>query len=99
MLYKYILILFVVTFTNCFISGARFGRGSGPIWLDNMRCFGNETRLQDCKHNSFSVQNCNHGEDAGVFCEGNNILKIYFITFMIHLFVKGKLVAFVLIKI
>lgn len=47
-----------------------FGRGKGPVWLDNLRCVGNESRLQDCPHNSYAVQNCNHGEDAGVYCSG-----------------------------
>ena len=50
--------------------GAQFGRGTGPIWMNNVSCKGNETRLQDCEHNSFSVQNCHHGEDAGVICSG-----------------------------
>ena len=54
------------------ISAAHFGRGKGPVWLDNMRCAGNESRLQDCAHNSFAVQNCNHGEDAGVYCTGDD---------------------------
>lgn len=52
------------------VKGAKFGRGKGPVWLDNLRCIGNESRLQDCPHNSYAVQNCNHGEDAGVYCTG-----------------------------
>ncbi|KAL3866132.1 hypothetical protein ACJMK2_043462, partial [Sinanodonta woodiana] len=51
------------------LKGAIFGRGTGPIWLDNVACYGNESRIQDCDHNGFSVQNCNHGEDAGVICD------------------------------
>ena len=47
-----------------------FGRGTGPIWLDNMGCSGDEERIQDCKHNGFNIQNCHHGEDAGVICHG-----------------------------
>ncbi|XP_052791481.1 deleted in malignant brain tumors 1 protein-like isoform X3 [Mya arenaria] len=53
------------------VKGAHFGRGNGPVWMDNLRCHGNESRIQDCPHNSFAVQNCNHGEDAGVYCTGN----------------------------
>lgn len=52
-----------------------FGRGKGPVWLDNLRCVGNESRLQDCPHNSYAVQNCNHGEDAGVYCSG----KVFYV--------------------
>lgn len=55
------------------VKGAQFGRGKGPVWLDNLRCTGNESRIEDCPHNSYAVQNCNHGEDAGVYCTGELI--------------------------
>ncbi|XP_033749618.1 deleted in malignant brain tumors 1 protein-like isoform X1 [Pecten maximus] len=50
---------------------ANFGRGDGPIWMDNLGCFGNETKITDCKHNGFNVENCNHAEDASVICNGS----------------------------
>ncbi|XP_030627959.1 uromodulin-like [Chanos chanos] len=46
-----------------------FGPGSGPIWLDNTRCIGNESYITQCKHNGFEKHNCGHYEDAGVTCE------------------------------
>ncbi|KAM9354220.1 scavenger receptor cysteine-rich domain-containing protein DMBT1-like isoform 2-T2 [Pholidichthys leucotaenia] len=49
---------------------AHFGRGSGPIWLDNVGCTGQETALTHCTHNGFGENNCGHGEDAGVICLG-----------------------------
>ncbi|KAK4820986.1 hypothetical protein QYF61_009452 [Mycteria americana] len=49
---------------------ARFGRGSGPIFLDNVRCRGDEPSLQTCRHNGWGVHNCGHGEDASVICAG-----------------------------
>ncbi|XP_038045824.1 deleted in malignant brain tumors 1 protein-like isoform X2 [Patiria miniata] len=45
---------------------ASFGAGSVPIALDDVRCTGGESRLQDCE--SASTNNCNHNEDAGVVC-------------------------------
>ena len=48
--------------------GARFGRGLGPIQLDDVECSGNESSLQQCYHRGVGVHNCNHGEDAGVAC-------------------------------
>uniref|UniRef100_A0A3Q1AJN5 Hensin n=1 Tax=Amphiprion ocellaris TaxID=80972 RepID=A0A3Q1AJN5_AMPOC len=48
---------------------AYFGQGSGPIWLDNVQCAGNESSITDCVHGGFGAHNCYHGEDAGVMCE------------------------------
>ena len=43
--------------------------GTGQIWLDNVQCVGNETRLIDCPANQLGVHNCMHFEDAGVNCQ------------------------------
>lgn len=50
---------------------AHFGRGSGPIWLDNVQCSGTEGALSECLARPWGVSNCDHGEDASVVCTGN----------------------------
>uniref|UniRef100_A0A3P9P2V6 SRCR domain-containing protein n=1 Tax=Poecilia reticulata TaxID=8081 RepID=A0A3P9P2V6_POERE len=52
-------------------TSAHFGRGSGPIWLDNVECTGQEVALTHCEHRGFGENNCGHGEDAGVICLGD----------------------------
>ena len=47
-------------------SGARYGEGSGPVYLDSVNCLGNESRLIECTYASSST--CPHSQDAGVQC-------------------------------
>ncbi|KAK7102108.1 macrophage scavenger receptor types I and II-like [Littorina saxatilis] len=56
-------------------SHAHFGRGSGVILLDDVRCQGWETELTDCTyttHGTSMFGSCSHSEDAGVSCNGDN---------------------------
>ena len=46
-----------------------FANGTGQIWLANVQCDGNETRLIDCPASPLGENRCNHGEDAGVVCQ------------------------------
>ncbi|XP_038061681.1 deleted in malignant brain tumors 1 protein-like [Patiria miniata] len=49
-------------------AAAEFSVGSGPIFLDNVECAGDESALANCSHAGWTEHNCDHSEDAGVIC-------------------------------
>ncbi|XP_044844677.1 deleted in malignant brain tumors 1 protein-like [Mauremys mutica] len=55
---------------------ARFGQGSGNIWLDDISCAGTEAALSDCKVRLWGDSNCTHGEEAGVVCSDQGPLRL-----------------------
>ena len=50
---------------------AYYGQGSGQIWLDNLKCNGNESTIEECLHAGWGMHDCEHDEDAGVECAAN----------------------------
>ncbi|KFW10598.1 Deleted in malignant brain tumors 1 protein, partial [Eurypyga helias] len=47
---------------------ARYGQGTGQIWLDEVNCTGEERDLSECQARPWGVHNCHHVEDASVEC-------------------------------
>ena len=44
------------------------GRSTIPLWLDEVTCTGNETRLEDCLHNGWGFHNCSVNESVIISC-------------------------------
>ncbi|XP_029769734.1 scavenger receptor cysteine-rich domain-containing group B protein-like, partial [Terrapene carolina triunguis] len=55
---------------------ARFGQGSRNIWLDVIKCTGTEAALSDCKVRPWGDSDCTHGEDVGVVCSDQGLLRL-----------------------
>ena len=52
---------------------AFYGEGSGQIWLQDLRCLGNESTIGDCPHDGWGYTSfCDHYEDVGIKCDGGN---------------------------
>ncbi|XP_069016847.1 lysyl oxidase homolog 3B isoform X2 [Embiotoca jacksoni] len=52
---------------------AKYGKGQGKIWLDNVQCSGGEKSIDHCKSRGWGNSDCTHDEDAGVVCKDERI--------------------------
>jgi hypothetical protein len=48
---------------------ARYGQGSGPIWMDDVDCNVRNTHLEQCLFQGWGNHNCGHREDSSAICE------------------------------
>ena len=53
---------------------ARFGQGSGRIWLDDVNCLGHESSIATCFHLGWGINNCGHDKDASVICSSKYVI-------------------------
>ena len=69
-----IIIIINITFSlhatpsNSFPPGAT----TAPIYYDDVRCTGSETNILNCNMTAVGDNDCDHSEDIGVFCSGND---------------------------
>ena len=47
-----------------------FGRGIGPVFVEEVQCNGLEGSLLECGNTGLGLSTCDHYEDAGVICQG-----------------------------
>ncbi|XP_034531827.1 lysyl oxidase homolog 3B isoform X3 [Notolabrus celidotus] len=52
---------------------AKYGKGQGKIWLDNVLCSGGEKSIEFCRSRGWGNSDCTHDEDAGVVCKDERI--------------------------
>ena len=58
------------------VTSGYYGRGTGRIWLDHVRCTGTESTLDSCFHSDWGTvdPSCNqHEKDAGVVCSDGEL--------------------------
>ena len=67
-------------------SSIQYGSGSGPIYLTDVLCTGSETSLLRCNSDPIHSSGCTHSEDAGVKCEGIQVLVSIFIFMIVTSF-------------
>ena len=69
----------MLNFTDAVLATASstpFGRGTGLIWMDNMQCVGNETRLELCSFPGWGISYSycrQHNRDVGVVCNSESV--------------------------
>ncbi|XP_051748214.1 deleted in malignant brain tumors 1 protein-like [Ctenopharyngodon idella] len=56
-------------------SESYYGQGSGQIWMDDVKCAGNESSLRHCRTSGWGIHDCGHHKDAGVICNSVRLVN------------------------
>ena len=64
--------------------------GSGPIWLDQLACTGEESGLASCRANQIGVHDCTHAEDVGIQCLPKSSMYILYVCIYIVLLLSDS---------
>ena len=52
------------------LSLSEFSQGTGPIFLDELACRGDEQRVMDCGGSAHGLHTCTHSQDVMIRCIG-----------------------------
>ena len=68
---------------------AHFGRGTGPLLLNQLSCTGSEQTLLNCSHSGIGRTSyyCGHDDDVGIRCSGwFSLLREFKIDCILYVF-------------
>ncbi len=61
-----------------------FEQGSGPIWIDNIRCSSQPSQnIVECASGPFGVHDCDHSQDVALVCLGGACNPVSLCTFCV----------------
>jgi len=74
-----------------------FGKGTGQIFLDKVRCQGDEPSLSFCRHLGWTAnQDCTHDNDAGVVCTDGNCTEWFMCNIIAYIKAPSILIRLIL---
>ncbi|XP_071952440.1 CD5 antigen-like [Antedon mediterranea] len=55
----------------------RLRKATGRIWIDNLRCDGSESKINECSQVSWNgSDSCNHNDDVYMYCYSDNDIRL-----------------------